>query len=180
MEQTESPNLFKHAARMGAIGGGIGILITVLIYVVDIKIMADWKVGIGILLVYLGYVIYAGIQYRNQAGGFLSYGKAFQHGYVTLLVAGAISTVFTILLFHVIDPEIPEILTRVTTEKTEEMMAGFGMSEDKIDEAIEQQDIPGRFTVAGQIKQFAWGFLMNAIVVLITSIFVKKNQPVEL
>ncbi len=178
MEQTESaPNLFKHAARMGAIGGGIGILLTVIIYVVDIALMANWKVGILFLLIYLAFVIYAGIQYRKEAGGYLSYGKAFQHGYITMIVGGAVSTIFSIILFHVVDPEIPEVLTKVTIQNTEEMMAGFGVPADKIDEEIEKQNIPGRFTVVGQLTQFAWGFLIYAVVVLITSIFVKKNPP---
>src|SRR5688572_26912000 len=118
MEQTETPNLFKHAARMGAIGGGIGILFTILIYVADIRLMADWKIGIFFLLFYLGYVIYAGIQFRKESGGYLSYGKAFQHGYITLIVGGFISTLFSIILFHVIDPSIPETLTQASIEKT--------------------------------------------------------------
>jgi hypothetical protein len=177
MEQTETPNLFKHAARMGAIGGGIGILATILIYVADIRMMADWKIGIFFLLFYLGYVIYAGIQFRKESGGYLSYGKAFQHGYITLIVGGVISTLFTIVLFHVIDPSIPETLTQASIEKTEEMMAGFGMSEDKIEEEIEKQDIPGRFTVGGQLMQLVWALVINAIIAAITSLFVRKNQP---
>jgi hypothetical protein len=177
MEQTETPNLFKHAARMGAIGGGIGILFTILIYVADIRLMADWKIGIFFLLFYLGYVIYAGIQFRKESGGYLSYGKAFQHGYITLIVGGFISTLFSIILFHVIDPSIPETLTQASIEKTEEMMAGFGMSEDKIEEEIEKQNIPSRFTVVGQLTQLGWGLLVNAVIALITSLFVRKNQP---
>jgi hypothetical protein len=178
MEQTSSsPNLFKHAARMGAIGGGIGIALTVLIYIADIRLMADWKVGIFFLLFYLGYVIYAGIQFRKESGGYLPYGKAFQHGYITLAVGGVISTLFSILLFHVIDPSIPETLTQASIEKTEEMMAGFGMPEDKIEEEIEKQDIPGRFTVVGQLTQLGWSLLINAVVAAITAIFVRKNQP---
>jgi hypothetical protein len=179
MEQTETPNLFKHAARMGAIGGGIGILFTILIYVADIRLMADWKIGIFFLLFYLGYVIYAGIQFRKESGGYLSYGKAFQHGYVTLIIGGFISTLFTILLFHVIDPSIPETLTQASIEKTEEMLAGFGMSADQVEEAMDKakEDIPARFSVVGQLTQLGWGLLVNAVIALITSLFVRKNQP---
>lgn len=181
MEQTETaPNLVKHATRMGVILAVISIFFTAIIYVINIGLMANWKLGIVFLLVYLGFVIYAGIQYRNEAGGVLSYGKAFQHGYLTLIISGFIGTIFTILLYHVIDPSIPETLTKITLEKTEEMLSGFGMSGDQLDQAMAQVEIdtPGRFSVAGQLKQYGWGFLVNAIIVAITSIFVKKNQPV--
>lgn len=184
MEQTtsETPNLFKHAVRFGAIIGGIGVAITALLYVIDLALLADWKVGIFLILVFLGMVIYAGINYRREAGGFLSYGKAFQHGYVTLIVGGFISTLFQILLYHVIDPSIPAALTDISIEKAEEMLAGFGMSGETLDKAIEQAriDTPKRFTVVGLLTQFAWGFLVNAIISVITSIFVKKNPPVEM
>lgn len=184
MEQTptQNSNLFKHAARMGAIMGGIGIVFSVLLYVIDIGLMADWKVGIVFLLVFLGFVIYAGINYRKEVGGYLSYGKAFQHGFVLLVVGGFISTIFNIILFHVIDPSLPQALTDITIENTEKMLTGFGMPQDAVDKAMEQAaaDTPKRFTVVGQLTQFAWGFLIYAIVSLITSIFVKKNQPVEM
>src|SRR5690349_21331373 len=60
MEQTTStsPNLFKHAAKSGAILGGIGVAITAILYVVDIALLANWKIGIFLLLVFLGLVIY--------------------------------------------------------------------------------------------------------------------------
>jgi hypothetical protein len=181
MEQTTStaPNLFKHALRWGAILGGIGCAITGLLYAVDLSLLADWKIAIFLLVFFLGMVIYAGINYRKEAGGYLSYGKAFQHGYITLLVSAFISIIFQILLYHVIDPSIPEQLTDATIEKTEQMLTGFGMSGDALEKALDQAriDTPGRFTVAGLLKQFGWGFLIYAIISLITSIFVKKNEP---
>jgi hypothetical protein len=180
MEQTPStPDLYKHAARSGAICAAIGIVVTVLLYVIDLGLLADWKVGLFFLALYIGLVIYFGINYRNEAGGYLSYGKAFQHGYITMLIGGLLSTIFSILLFHVIDPTIPQKLTDITIEKTEEMLSGFGMSQDAIDQAMEKAaaDTPGRFTVVGQLTQFAWGFLVYAVMSAITAAFVKRNQP---
>jgi hypothetical protein len=183
MEQTSTaPNLFKHAAKSGLILGGIGAALTAVIYAVDVALLADWKVGIFLLIVFLGLVIYTGINYRKEAGGFLSYGKAFQHGYVTLIVAGLVSTVFQILLYHVIDPSIPATLTDVSLEMAESMMTSFGASGDALDKAMEEQRIaiPARFTVVGLIKTYAWQFVSSAVVSVITSIFVKKNEPVTM
>ncbi|MBL7856651.1 MAG: DUF4199 domain-containing protein [Cyclobacteriaceae bacterium] len=176
---TQGQGLFQHAIRFGAILGGIGILITVLLYVADFTLLADWKFGIGMLLLYLGLVIYAGINYRNQIGGYLAYGKAFQHGYVTLVVGGLVGTIFGILLYTVIDPDLPQALADVTVEKTGEMMKKFGAPEDQIEEQLDKMrvDLPKQFSALGSIKQFGWGLIINAVISAITSLFVRKNQP---
>jgi hypothetical protein len=46
---------------------------------------------------FIGLTIYAGINYRNEIGGFLPYGKAFQHGFVLMAVSGLISTIFAFI-----------------------------------------------------------------------------------
>jgi hypothetical protein len=112
----------------------------------------------------------------------VSYGKAFQHGFVLLAVAGVISTVFMILLYTVIDTELPAKLTDVTIQNTEKMMESFGMPEDQMDKAMEdaRERAVGQFSAIGSIKSYGFGLIFYAIVSLITSIFVKRNQPEEM
>ena len=84
MEETTTPQVsfLQHAAKWGSILGGVSIVLTVIAYAADYTILADWKFGIFVLVLLLGATIYAGINYRNEIGGFVSYGKAFQHGFV--------------------------------------------------------------------------------------------------
>lgn len=176
----QKQDLMKHAARFGAIISGIAIVLTLLIYIVDYTFMVDWKFGILMIVISIGMVIYAGINYRNQAGGYLSFGKAFQHGYITFLSGAVISTLFSILLYTVIDPELPQNLSDAAIEKTEAMMRSFGAPEDAIEKSLEQMrvDMPARFSALGMIKQLGWGLIIYAVLSLITSLFVKKNEPV--
>jgi hypothetical protein len=182
MEETTSmdtTSLYKNAARNGAILGGIGIALTTVFYVVDPSLLVDWKVGILFILIFIGWVIYAGITYRKEVGGYLSYGKAFQHGYVLLITGGILTTIFSIVLYNVIDPSLPQTLADISVEKTGEMLAGFGTPQDKIDEQLETMrvEMPARFGVVGLLKQFGWGILINAVISVITALFVRKNQP---
>ena len=174
-----APTLVNHAVKSGATIGVIGIILTLLFYVIDYTLLADWKIGILMILIFLGALIYVGIRYRNSVGGFLPYGKAFQHGFLTLVVAGFIGILFNIILYNVIDTSLPENLTEATIEKTEQMMQGFGAPEDKIEEAVEKmrEDMPKNYSVGGQLKTFLWALLVYAVISAITSLFVKKNQP---
>jgi hypothetical protein len=184
MEETATPqvSLMQHAAKWGLILGGVSIVLTIIAYAADYTILADWKFGIFVLLLLLGATIYAGINYRGQIGGFLPYGKAFQHGFILLAVSGLISTAFMILLYTVIDTELPAKLTEVTIENTEKMMANFGMPEDQMDKALEdaRKRSEGQFSGLGSIKSYGFGLIFYAVISLITSIFVRKNQPEEM
>ena len=178
----EKPSLVQHAIRWGLIMAGVSIVMTILIYVVDYTVMVQFKfLGIS-LLIYLGLTIYAGINYRNAIDGFIPYGKAFQHGFLVLAISGLVGTIFAFILYNVIDQELPQKLTDAAVENAREMMEKFGAPEDSIEPALEKArvDTADRFTVMGQAKGYLFALIFSAIISLITSIFVKKNQPVEM
>ncbi len=182
MEESSTPkvSLVQHAAKWGAIIGGASLVLTLLIYIIDYTLLANWKM-ILLLLVFLVLVVLAGINYRNQIGGFLPYGKAFQHSFITFAVMGIISTIFSIVLYTVIDPELPGKLTDVTIENTQKMMESFGVPEDQMDKAMEDAKArsAGQFSASGLVMSYGIGLIIYAILSLIVALFVRKNEPVE-
>ncbi len=184
MEETTTPpvSFLQHAAKWGLIFGAVSIALTIIAYAVDYTMLADWKFGIFVLVLLFAATIYAGINYRTELGGFLTYGKAFQHGFVMLAVSGLISTAFMIVLYTVIDSELPAKLTEVSIENAQKMMERFGMPEDQMDKALEdaRERALGQFSGIGSIKSYGFALIFYAIVASITSIFVRKNQPEEM
>lgn len=183
MIQTEEPISLKgHVIKWGLIVGAISITLTVLLYVVDYTLMVQLKTLFVMLLIYLGVTIYAGIDYRNGIGGFLPYGKAFVHGFLVLAVSALVATLFNMVLYNLIDPDLPKNLTDASLENTREMMTSFGAPEEAIDQALEdaRSRTENQFTITGQLIGFASILFFSAIMALISAIFVKKNQPVEL
>jgi hypothetical protein len=178
-----TPTLVQHGLRWGVIVGIISIIMTVVLYAIDYTLMVQFKFLLVSLAVYIGFAIYAGIEYRKSVGGYLSYGKAWMHTMVIFAVSGLISTLFAALMYAVIDTELPAKLTDAAVENAREMMAGFGMQEgQQMDEAIDKarKDTADRFTPWGQTKGYFILLITSAILALITSIFVKKNEPVEM
>ena len=181
MEETiEQPTLLKHAIRWGLIVGGVSIGLTTLLYIIDYTLMVQLKTLFTLLAIYLGFVIYAGIDYRKTVGGFLSYGKAWQHGFVILAMSGVVATIFNFVLYNLIDPELPQKLTDASIENTRAMMERFGAPEASMDQALAQarESTSKQFTPAGQALGFLTILASSAIVALISALFVRKNEPV--
>jgi len=177
--QTASPTLINDTVKHGGILGIISIALTLVFYVVDYALLADWKVGLFSFAIFIGYAIYAGIGYRKEIGGFLSFGKAFQHGFLIFAISALISTIFNILLYTVIDPELPAKVTEVAVENAEKMMEGFGMSGDAMDEAMAKtrKDTEERYTIVGLAMGYVWALIGCAVFALITGAIVKKKEP---
>jgi hypothetical protein len=176
---TPAPTLVQHAIRWGMITAAVSIIITMSLYVIDYTLMVQLKFLFVALAIYFGITIYAGIDYRKSIGGFLSYGKAFQHGFFILALSGLIASIFNMLLYTVIDPELPQKLADAMMENQRAMMESFGAPEDAIDEAMEKakESATDQFSVGGLAKGYIFIACFSAIMALISSIFVKKNQP---
>ena len=183
MEPTEATqneiSVPQHALKWGLIIGVFGILFGIIIYIIDVSMLGSMKVGIGMMIFSIALVIYAGIQCRKDLGGFMSYKDGWIHGFITLAIAGLLSTLFQILLFNVIDTEAVEIVVREVVGNAEEMMEKFGMPEDQMGEALDktESDTFDRFKPVGALMGYMWALIVYAILALIAgAISMKKNK----
>jgi hypothetical protein len=184
MEQTTTaaPTLVRHALKWAIIMAIVSILYAIILYVIDYTLMVQFKMLLIALALYLGIAIYGGIEYRNSVGGYLSYGKAWQHAMVIFAISSLISTLFNLLFYTVIDPDLPGRLTEAALENQRAMMQNFGAPEDAIDKALEEgrARAANQYTVSGMALQYVIILAVSAVLALISSIFVKRNEPVEM
>ena len=178
-EEEPQVTLRDHAIKYGVILGLVGIILTVLLYIVNPAMLVNMWLGLFFLLLYLGLLIYAGIDYRNQIGGLIPFGKAFQHGFLTLVIAGIIGTIFNWLLYSVIDPGVVDVLVDQSVENARSMMERFGAPEEAMEEGLEKAraDTIDRFTTVGILKGFLWSLIFYAIAALISGAIVKRKPP---
>jgi hypothetical protein len=177
--ETNQPSWMSHAIKYGVVLSVISMVVVLLLYAVDYTIMATLGfVGI-VMLIGIGFVIYAGINYRKSIGGFIPYGQAFLHGLVLLGVSGFISMLFNLVLYNLIDPELPQKLTEIIISNTEAMMAKWNAPQGQIDEKIAEMtvDIPYGFTTVGLLVGYCKAYIGYVIISLITALIVKKNKP---
>ncbi len=158
---------------------GIGIVILDLILYI-----ADPKTILGLpsyleWLVYLYAMYKAGMDRRNELGGYISWGEALKTTFITFVVASLFYTIFMWLLFNVIDPGMADLQREVAMEGIE--MARSFVGEETYDEMI--AGIEGRefgMTFSNSILSYAFrlifpGFLFAALI----SLVVRRNPPEE-
>lgn len=168
MEQ-KTASIWKSSITYGVYVGIILILLSVVYYVTGNTFAksAQW-VSYAIMI---AGVVWAQLGYKKAFGGTLTYGQAVGVGVLTMLFASILTSVYTYLLYDVIDPSLQEQM-RLFTE--EQIVKQGNVPEEQIDMAIEMTNRfqkPWIMAVMGVLG----GTFIGLIVSLITAIFTKKN-----
>ena len=176
-EQAQSP--IQSAIRPGIILGLVSLVLTYVAYFIDSSLLASGYFGLVALVLFFGLIIYFGKEYRKEVGGFMSFGAAFNFSFFSILISGVIGLIGSLLLFHVIDPSLTQVLGETTFETQLEMMEKFGASPDAMPaETLEEmrQASLSNFTLVGQLKGFGFGLIAYAIIALILGAILKKRD----
>ncbi|RUA35145.1 MAG: hypothetical protein DSY77_03255 [Bacteroidetes bacterium] len=178
MENQEEVNNTQHGLKWGAIFGLILIIISLLIYIVDITIIVSSYISILWIAIFIGIGIFAGRDFRTKLGGYLSFKNAFLHALVVFAIGGFIGTVFDFILYNYIDPEIIPILIDTQIETTMKAMETLGGgSTDVMDNMAE--GIEKGYTLQAQALGFLWKLVLYVIGALIVGAINKKKNKEE-
>lgn len=176
-EQTPSP--IQSAIRPGIIIGLVSLVITYIAYFIDSSYLASGYFGLIALVLFFGLIIFFGKEFRKESGGFLAFGPAFNFSFFAILISGVIGLIGNILLFHVIDPTLPQVLGELTFETQLEMMGNFGQNPDSLPaEVLDEmkEASASNYTLVGQLKGFGLGLIAYAIIALILGAILKKRD----
>lgn len=157
--------------------GVLLILITVLVYVVNLALMAKWWLGVLLFLVVLGFGIFSAVKAKGFLKGFISFKQAFSAYFITIAIGVIISTVVSILLFNVIDPEASDYVKEKVIEESTQFMERFGTPQSEIDKAVLQMQEDSQFSTLNQLKSIAFQLAFFAAIGLLVALVVKKTDP---
>ena len=164
-------NYNEEVLKGGFIVSGVSILLTMIIYIIDIEMLVSGWFGFVSFILSIGILIYIGRSYRDATGGYMTYKNSLIFTYLVLVVSYVVGSLFNILLYNVIDP----------SQNTIPMLESFGTPQVAIDAAVIEieKGVEQQSTPMGIIKATPWALLFMLIFALIVSIFVKKNEPVS-
>jgi hypothetical protein len=167
MEKTV--NVWKANLVNGLILGLIGVVYTLVIYFLDQTFNKSLNyIFLVIEIIILFFLVKA---YRDNAMfGAITYGQALGAGVVIFLYATIITSIFSALLFSVIDPE----LMSKGIAASEEALQKRGMPQEQIDLAMKytaKMMKPAIMIPIGLITSMFYGLIMS----LIVAAFVRKE-----
>lgn len=180
MEEQDKKDLKQEGLKYGVILGVVAIILTLLVYIVDVTLLVDWKYSISSLVIFMALTVYFGNKFRKQEmEGFMSFGQSYLFSFIVLMMSNLVMALFLMVLYNVIDPEVPDIVIDQTIENTESFLRQLGTDDEKIDEAIEQleEDMPSNFTPGGILKNSWIYVLTSAFFSLIAGAIIKRSKP---
>jgi hypothetical protein len=146
-------------------------------YLVDQSVLTLTWPGIILFFCGIGFGTFSVAKFKQGSGGYASFKEAFSTYMLTSIVAVLIGTVFTIVLFSVIDPDFAAGVMDMILETTMERFESSGLSDEQIDSIISRIEGSNPFSAAGQLKSAAFSIMFNALIALIVAAAMKKNNP---
>jgi Protein of unknown function (DUF4199) len=165
------------AINYGVYLGAALSLITITIWFVNLNLMANIWLGIGILLAAIAFGVVSTAKSKSIMNGFLTFKEAFSSYFITIAVGVIISQVVSFILFNFIDPEAAKQIQQITIDSTVNMMEGFGAPAETIAEAVEKIENTNQFSIVSVLKSTAWSLVFQAVIGLIVAAIMKKSNP---
>ena len=121
--------------------------------------------------------IIAGQKQKKLNGGYLEFGEALKVTFSVFASAWLLQTFFLYVLLNFIDPSFKEAVTVETMNRTEEFLGKIGMSDSKIDEAMDKAREGDSFSFGNLMLSYGVWCIVWFVASLIISAIIKKKQP---
>ena len=170
--ENKPKSLSANALTYSVIAAVIMIIYSLLLYIFDLN-MNQWLSLVSYVIL-IAVTIWGTLEYRNKVlGGYISYGKAFGSTFLIGLFASIIMAIYVYVFFAFISPGSVQEIIELGRERM--MESNPNMSDEDIERALDMQAwmmTPVGMAIYGFISQV----IVTAIICLITSIFLKKED----
>jgi hypothetical protein len=160
----------------GLLAGLIICLISLLQYLGGLDMYLSPVSYISYLVV-ITMATLAALRVRKANEGFLEFSEALKVTFSVFALALILQTIFTYILFNYIDVSFKEAVTQEIMNKTEQTLKKFGLSDNKIDEAMEAERGKDQFALGRVLLGYGVSCIVAFIFCLLISLIVKKSKP---
>lgn len=171
----------NHDLKYGLILGIFSIVISASIIIIDYSLLASaWWIGFLNFGVTIGILVYAGYQLRAENEGVLVFKDAFLSTWLIIVIAGALSTMYSIVQFQWLTPELPALIQESIINQTASMMERFGTDDETIDEMVAELEANNSFSVNSLLQNYLYtSILGGAVLAMLIALIVKKKPATE-
>lgn len=172
--------LRKNSVNYGLILGLVLVVLSTISYAIDLNLFTKPWFGISFMVVIIIFGALAAVKSKKRAGGFFPFKDAFVAYFITVIIGLLISTLYSIILFNVIDPEAKAVIAENVIKYTTDMMQNFGAKAADINKVVADMQKTDSFGPGGQLQGLLFNIILYSIIGLITALVVKKDRPQSL
>jgi hypothetical protein len=153
-------------------------LISIILYAYAIDqnfFTSYWLMGLSLLGFFVhGFWVIGSL--KKAQGGYATFKEAFSVFFLANAIGLLISTIMTILIFVVIDPDLQVTVKDMTIEKTTQMLQDFGLDSEAIDKSIQEIKDQDSYSVGAQVKGYFFSLIFASVFGLLFSLILKKKK----
>ncbi|ASZ13511.1 DUF4199 domain-containing protein [Chitinophaga pendula] len=166
--------------KWGLIYGLLSVVISVIIWIITPELMFSFWLPLIFMVIAVIVGILVGKERRTQLGGHITFKQALQPIFLAFVISGLISTLYTYLLYNVIDPSLTEQLKHYSISTTESMLVKFKAPQDKIDEELDKLAATDFSMTIGKVfMNYLYSLIFMFFVSCILALIVRKKAPVS-
>ncbi len=170
-----NPIVKKNGTTYGIMLGVFSILLTTVIYVVDLELFTSMWVGITSIIISLAIGIVLLSKTKKDMNGIITFKEAFTTYFLAAVIGTALSILFTMLLFNVVDTEAKTTLNDISARYTLEVMEKWGAPAEAIDETRAALKGTDNYSPLSLLKGMAISLVLSAILALILALIFKSK-----
>jgi hypothetical protein len=152
------------------------IFLTLYAYAIDINFFVSYWFLIFVIISFFVNAFWVMGSLKKAQAGLMSFKEGFTVFFISNALALLLSTLFTLLLFTIIDPELQDTVKELTIIKTTEAMEYFNAGMDQIDISIEEIRNQDNFSIVSQIKGYFSTLAICSIAGLLIALILKKKE----
>ncbi len=166
----------KNGITFGVIMGVISVLITTIIYAVNIEWFTSMWIGLISMAIFIAVGVTLVSKTKKQLGGQITFKEAFTTYFLAAVIGSTISVLFNIVLFNFIDPTAKETLQELTIKYSVEMMQKFGTPASAINEAVKEMQKTDNYAPGNQLFGLVVSFIISALFGLVLALIFKNKS----
>lgn len=170
----------KNGIAFGFLTGLCSILITTLIYIIDLKLFTSLWLGLLNKGIFLSIGIYLLVKTKKELKNIFSFKDAFTTYFISAVIGILIAVIFNIILFNFVDPGAKVTIKELSIKFAVEMMEKFNTPTDTVNQAVKEMQENDQFSILKLLEGSVFSILFSgAIFGLILAAIFKSKPPLS-
>lgn len=169
----------KNGIKFGIITAIISILHTLGIYLIDYRLFINVWLGFSLLFVFIIIGCLQLVELRKELGGYMTLKEGFTSYFINSLIALSLSTIFSLLLFNVIDTNVRDLANEELIVFQVKNLENYSVPTEKIKETVINMKETPQFSAVGILRS-SIGSLLGSILfgLILAAIFKRKPKDI--